>query len=120
MPSPNPPVPFHQAQQLAAMGMEQDNWPQLVWWYGNDWQIACWTSAVGWHPSRWLAAPDTVSAILWVLESEAGRVLWAGNSLIVHPDGSAEIGAAYLGPWGIYGDTPADLLTAMLEAVKDA
>lgn len=130
----NPPVPFHQAQQLKAMGMEQDNWPQYA--YVDTTMpprlrhvldqgallISRTFTTEGQQITRYVehwAAPDTVSAILWVLGSEAGREHFGySQGVLVYPNGECGIHNT-TGPWGCWGDTPADLLAAMLEAVKE-
>ena len=118
MPSPNPPVPFHQAQQLAAMGMEQDNWPQLVWCIRpmHEWRLAYLTSALDWHPSHRLAAPDTVSALLWLEESGiAVSVSYTGRQWFGHMRGKPGEGDRV---WKL--DTTTDLLDLMLKETADA
>ena len=121
MPRPNPPVPFHQAQQLAAMGMKQDThqgYAKRRWGDGHDLLCRDATGGIlfGYHVG-FIAAPDTVSALLWVLGSEAWQSQYGGGwTLSLWVDGSAFVDGLHRRSFT--ADTPADLLDAMLAAVK--
>ena len=115
----NPPVSLPQAQALKALGFQQDVWPQLVYLYGHDWDLALWSADYThvWHDSRWFPAPDTVTAILWVLGTEAAGAAGLGEQgLYVEPDGYCYL-RTVAGPYGMESDTLPDLLTEILVQV---
>lgn len=119
-----PNATYQQAVALKALGMPQDVWPQLVWVYTNSWDLDWWTSAVGWHHSRWLAAPNVIDATLWVLGSEAWEVKYGERGLAQTAGGRCwlfQAGRAVTESWRGFGaDSPSELLDAVLEAVKEA
>ena len=97
----------------------QGVWPQLVFCLGMAGEpfreLAWWER----KRSEWVyeAAPDTVTAILWVLGTAAARAAGLdGQGLYVQPEGYCYL-RTNQGPYGMDSDTLSDLLDAVLKEV---